>query len=112
MSDHFDLILAEDWCESTHSEISYKTHKVSCHDTAGRCHKLLTQAPLRNTLCPIVSVIHLDKSLQHDDILYLVNVTDGHEHANTGHVDSASTDAKLSSLLDKYKVCFPADLPA
>ena len=85
MSDHFDLILGEDWCETTSCEISFKTHSLKCIDAEGRCHTLLTQATDGPTLCPIVSAIHLEQSLQQDDMLYVVNVTEGHYYVNTVH---------------------------
>ena len=34
MCDHFDLILGEDWCETTNCEISFKTHSLGID---GRC---------------------------------------------------------------------------
>ena len=66
-------------------------------------------------LCPMVSAVHLEASLQQDDTLFLVNVTEGNHHVNAEHSNSASTDSansKLQLLLDKYKDRFPADLPA
>ena len=56
MSNHFDLILGEDWCETTNCEISFKTHSVTCDDTDGRRHTLLTQATDRPTLCPWIDL--------------------------------------------------------
>ena len=67
---HFDLILGEDWCETISCQISFKTHSLKCDDTDGRCHTLLTQATDGPTLCPIVSAIHLEQSLQQDDSAY------------------------------------------
>ena len=93
MSIHFDLILGKDWCETTNCEISFKTHSVTCDDTDGRRHTLLTQATDRPTLCPIVSAIHLEQSLQLDDMLYVVNVTEGHNHVNAAHADTVPNDA-------------------
>ena len=45
-------------------------------------------------------------------MLYLVNDIEGNDHVNATHSDSVPNDAKLRSLLDKYKDCFPADLPS
>ena len=111
MSDHFDLILGEDWCETTHCEISFKTRSLKCGDIDGRCHTLLTQATDEPTSCSIVSVIHLEQSLQTDDMLYVVNVVEGHDHVNAVHSDQVPNDAKLQSELDNCKDRFPTELP-
>ncbi len=63
-------------------------------------------------LCPIVSAIHLEESLQQDDLLYLVHFTEGHHHVNAVQSEQLPDDTRLKSLLDKYKDRFPADLPA
>ena len=112
MSDHFDLILGEDWCESTSCEISFKTYSLKCDDADGRRHTLLTQATDGPTLCRIVSAIHLEQSLQQDDMLYVVNVIEGHGHVNAVHSDTMPNDPELQSVLDKYKDRFPTELPA
>ena len=112
MSDHFDLILGEDWCESTSCEISFKTYSLKCDDADGRSHTLLTQATDGPTLCPIVSAIHLEQSLQQDDMLYVVNVIEGHGHVNAVHSDTMPNDPELQSVLDKYRDRFPTELPA
>ena len=112
MSQQFDIILGEDWCQQTGCEISYRTHSVSCHDVNGRGHTLLTQATDTATLCQIVAAVHLEQSLQLDDLLYLVNVTEGHHHVNAMHAEQLPNDTELQSLLEEYKDCFPAELPA
>ena len=58
------------------------------------------------TLCPIVSAIHLEQSLQQDDMLYVVN-----DHVKSVQSDTVPNNAKLQSLLDKYKDRFPTELP-
>ena len=73
---------------------------------------LLTQATDGPTLCPIVSAIHLEQSLQLDDMLYVVNVTEEHDHVNAVHSDTVPNDAKLQSVLDSYKDRFPTELPS
>ena len=112
MSEHFDVILGEDWCEQTHCEISYKSYSLICRDAQGRSHKLLTQSTETDTLCPIVSAIHLESTLQQDDLLYVVNVTEGHHHCNAAQSEPVPHDTELQALLSKYKDCFPSELPA
>ena len=63
-------------------------------------------------MCPIVAAVHLEQSLQLDDLLYLVNVTEGHHNVNAMHAEQLPNDTELQSLLEKYKDCFPAELPA
>ena len=112
MSQHFDIILGETWCVETGCEISYKSHSLTCVDTDGRRHKLLTQSTETSMLCPIISAVHLEDSLQHDDLLYLVNVTEGHDHVNAVQSEQLPNDSRLESLLEENKDRFPADLPA
>ena len=97
---------------ATSCEISFKTHSPKCDDTDGRCHTLLTQATDGPTLCPIVSAIHLEQTLQQDDMLYVVSVTEGHGHVNAVHSDTVPNDTKLQSVLDSYKDRFPTELPS
>jgi len=112
MSEQFDIILGEDWCEQSKCEISYKTYSLTCNDSTGHRHRLLTQNTDTSVLCPIVSAIHLEESLQQDDLLYLVHVTEGHRHDNAVQSEQLPDDTRLKSLLDKYKNRFPAGLPA
>lgn len=35
MSNHFDLVLGDDWCETYSRESSFKTHNLKCDDTDG-----------------------------------------------------------------------------
>ena len=51
----------------------YNDLRQHCLDL-GRSHKLLTQADNKDTLCPIVSAIHLE--LQLDDQMYIAQVTE------------------------------------
>lgn len=116
MSDQFDLILGQDWCEETGAEISFRTHSLDCLDFDGRAHKLYTQPDNKHILCPIVSALTLEKELQDHDQVYVVHVTQSGQFS--GHsvnaVGSAPVpnDASLQSILDAYKDCFPAELPA
>ena len=61
MSQHSDIILGETWCVETGCEISYKSHSLTCVDTDGRRHKLLTQSTETSMLCPIISAVHLEE---------------------------------------------------
>lgn len=66
-------------------------------------------------LCPIVSAIHLEEQLQEQDQIYIIQVTKGDQPHAVNAVGPESADpgaASLQSLLDSYKDCFPADLPA
>ena len=60
MSQQFDIILGEDWCQETNCVISYKSHSLNCIDENGCSHRLLTQATDSSTLCPIVSAVNLN----------------------------------------------------
>ena len=95
-------------------ELLYKTYSLTCNDSTGHRHRWLTQNTQSDTfvLCPIVSTIHLEESLQQDDLLYLVHFTEGHHHVNAVQSEQLPDDTRLKSLLDKYKDRFPADLPA
>ena len=78
MSQQFEIILGEGWCEQTSCKISYKSCSVSCNDTNGCSHTLLTQATKTATLCPIVSAVYLvvicESTLQQDDLLYVARI--------------------------------------
>lgn len=113
MSDQFDMILGNDWCEQTGCVIDYRQHCLTCRDFDGRSHQLLTQADNKDILCPIVSAIHLEKELQLHDQMYLVQVTEAGQSQPVNAVGSAPipNDASLQSLLDSYKYRFPTDLP-
>ena len=45
-------------------------------------------------------------------MLYVVNVTEGHNHVNAAHADTVPNDAQLQSILDRYKDRFPTELPS
>ena len=112
MSDAFDVILGETWCEETSCEISYKTYSLTCADSNGHRHKLLTQSTQTTSLCPIVSAMHLHDTLDDDDLIYLVNVIEGHEHVNAVQSEPLPQDAELTALLNEYRDVFPSELPA
>ena len=101
MSEQFDVILGEDWCEQSHCEISYKSYSLVYRDAQGRSHKLLTQSTETDTLCPIVSATHPESSLQRDDLLYLANVTEGHHYCNAAQSESVPDDTELQAFLGK-----------
>ena len=61
---------------------------------------------------PFVNAIHLWESVQQVNLLYLINVTEVHEHVNAVQSEQLPKAARLKSLLDKYKDRFPAGLPA
>ena len=83
MSHYFDLLLGEDWCETTSCEIASKIRSLKHDDADGRCHTLLTQA------------------------------TDGpHVNAVDSDIMMVPNDAKLQSVLDSYKDHFPTELPS
>ncbi len=44
LSDQFDLILGDDWCNETGCEISYCDHCLRCIDDDGRHHNLIIQS--------------------------------------------------------------------
>ena len=71
-----------------------------------------TKATNGPTLCPIVSAIQLEQSLQQNDMLYVVNVIEGHGHVNAVHSDTTPNDLESQSVLDKYKDRFPTELLA
>ena len=112
MSDAFDVILGETWCDETSCEISYTTYSLTCADSNGRRHKLLTQSTQAASLCPIVSAMHLRDTLDDDDLIYLVNVIEGHEHVNAVQSEPIPQDAELTALLNEYRDVFPSELPA
>ena len=71
----------------------HKTHILTCDDIRGRSHQLLTQSTEHDTLCPKLDVVHLEASLHQDDMLFLVNNTEGHHHINVECSNSTSTSA-------------------
>ena len=65
------------------------------------------------------SAVQLEHCLENQDLLYMVHVTEVDQSAVSAHTANSVTpdaplepvDAKLSSMLGKYKDCFPAELP-
>ena len=45
-------------------------------------------------------------------MLYVVNVTEGHNHVSAVHADTVPNDAQLQSILDKYRDRFPTEMPS
>jgi len=119
MSDAFDVILGQDWCERVRADISFAQHTVVVSDSIGKRIRLIPQDTNVDVLCPLVNAVQLEHSLEDGDLLYMVHVTKADlsgafsHNLNTVTPDATTepVDAKLSALLEKYKDCFPAELP-
>ena len=54
MSDAFDVILGQDWCERVRADISFAQHTVVVSDSIGKRIKLIPQDTNVDVLCPLV----------------------------------------------------------
>ena len=86
MSDAFDVILGQDWCQRTNAEISFVTNTVKVSDSIGRRVEFLPQEIGVEQLCPIVSAVQLEASLEDQDLLYMVHVTEVEQPTQSEHV--------------------------
>jgi len=75
LSDQFDLILGDDWCNETGCEISYRDHCLRCIDHDGRHHNLIIQSDQHQVHCPVVSAVNLNTEMEEGDVMYVVDVT-------------------------------------
>ena len=114
MSDQFDLILGQDWSKPAGAVIPHRDDSIEILDLEARLHKLFAQSVDSGFLCPIVSAINLEKDLQPQDQMYLVQVTEADTHPSVTATASKPLphDPALHSVLNKYMDCFPAQLPA
>lgn len=117
LSDQFDLILGDDWCNETGCEISYRDHCLKCNDHDGRRHSLIIQSGQQQVHCPVISAVNLNTEMEKGDVMYLVDVTCVDENLVLNGLDfdampAVPEDATLQELLDRFADRFPLELPA
>ena len=66
MSEQFDVVFGEDWCEQNRCETSYKSCSLVCCGAQGRSHKVLTQSTETDTL----SVLFILKAVYSETTYY------------------------------------------
>ena len=64
LSDQFDLILGDDWCNETGCEISYCDHCLRCNDHDGRRHNLIIQSDQHQVHCLVISAVNLNTEME------------------------------------------------
>ena len=112
VSDAFDVILGQDWCERVCADISFDNHTVVVSDSIGKRIKLIPQDTDIDVLCPLVSAVQLEHSLEDGDLLYMVHVTEADQSDASAHTLNHITsdeptepvDARLSICLSYLSV--------
>ena len=114
LSDQFDLILGDDWCNETGCEISYRDHCLRCNDYNGRRHSLIIQSG-QHQHCPVISAMDLNTEVEQGVVMYLVDVTCVNETLVLNGLDfdampAVPEDAVLQQLLDRFADRLPLGL--
>ena len=115
LSDQFDLILGDDWCNETGCEISYCDHCLRCNDHDGRRHSLIIQSGQHQVHCPVMSAVNLNTEMEQGVVMYLVDVTCVDETLVLNGLDfdampAVPEDATLQELLDRLADRLPLEL--
>ena len=97
MSESFDVILGQDWCKQVGCNISFAKNLVTVSDLIGSRIDLIPQATDVDVLCPIVNAIDLEASLEDDDLLFMVHVTELSE-VHITRADQAGVELRIMYL--------------
>ena len=117
LSDHFDLILGDNWCNETGCEVSHHDHCPRCNDHDGRRHNMIIQPDQHQVHWPVISAVNLNTKMEEGDAMYLVDVICIDETLDLNSLDfdampAVPEDATLQELLDRFADRFFLKLPA